>query len=73
MTRGDLAAVDTWVYGSCLAEGIAGTTYDDAAVPAPGEGFLYLIQPWTSACGAGTLGQMSAGVERLNADPARCH
>jgi hypothetical protein len=73
VTRGDLAAVDTWVYGPCLAQGVPGTTYDDVAVPAPGEGFLYLIQPWTSACGAGTLGQMSPAVERLNADPARCH
>jgi hypothetical protein len=72
VTRGDLAAVGTWVYGSCLAQGIAGTSYDDAAVPAPGQGYLYLIQPWTSTCGAGTLGQQASGIERLNADPARC-
>ena len=72
MTRGDLAAVDTWVYGPCLAQGIAGTTYDDAAVPPPGQGYLYLIQPETSACGAGTLGQQASGVERFNADAERC-
>jgi hypothetical protein len=72
VTRGDLLAVDSWLYGTCLAEGIVGTTYDDAAVPATGQGFLYLIQPWTAACGAGTLGYESPGVERLNADPGRC-
>lgn len=70
-TRGDLAALDTWAYGPCLGEGISGTTYDDAAVPAPGQGYLYLIQPWTTACGAGTLGAIAPGVERLNPDPAR--
>jgi hypothetical protein len=72
VTRGDLLAVDSWIYGPCLAEGIAGTTYDDAAIPAPGQGFLYLVQPWTQVCGAGTLGHESSGAERLNADPARC-
>jgi hypothetical protein len=72
VTRGDLTAIDTWVYGACLAQGLTGTTYDDAAVPPPGQGFLYLIQPWTSACGAGTLGEVAPGVERFNADPARC-
>ncbi len=72
ITRGDLASVDTWIYGPCWAEGIVGTTHDDPAVPASGEGYLYLIQPWTTACGAGTLGQQAPGVERLNADPARC-
>ncbi len=72
ITRGDLLQVDSWVYGSCLAEGIGGTTFDDADVPAADEGYLYLIQPWTTACGAGTLGEQAPGVERVNADPARC-
>jgi len=72
VTRGDLLAIDSWVYGPCLAEGIVGTTHDDAELPASGEGYLYLVQPWTPACGAGTLGQGSPGVERFNADPARC-
>ncbi len=72
ITRGDLAAVDSWVYGPCHAQGITGTTFDDAAVPAPGAGYAYLVQPWTTACGAGTLGYESSGAERLNADPGRC-
>jgi hypothetical protein len=72
ITRGGLAEVGMWAYGPCLAEGIAGTTYDDPAVPAPGEGYLYLIQPWTGACGAGTLGGQAPGIERLNADLDRC-
>ncbi len=72
VTRGDLLAVDSWIYGPCLAQAIAVTSYDDAALPATGQGYLYLIQPWTQACGAGTLGYESSGAERLNADPARC-
>ncbi len=72
ITRGDLATVDTWIYGPCWAEGIVGTTHDDSAVPAAGQGYLYLIQPWTTACGAGTLGQQAPGVERFNTDAARC-
>jgi len=72
VTRGDLLAVDSWVYGPCLAEGIVGTTHDDAELPASDQGFLYLVQPWTAVCGAGTLGPESSGVERVNADPARC-
>jgi len=72
VTRGDLAVIDTWVYGPCLAQGVTGTTYDDAAVPAPGQGYLYLIQAWSSPCGAGPLGEQAPSLERLNADPARC-
>ncbi len=72
ITRGDLLTVDSWIYGPCLAQGIVGTTHDDAAIPASGQGYSYLVQPWTSACGAGTLGHESSGAERLNSDPARC-
>jgi hypothetical protein len=72
VTRGDLLSVDSWIYGPCWTEGIVGTTVDDAEVPASGQGYLYLIQAWTSACGAGTLGLESSGAERLNADPDRC-
>ncbi len=73
VTRGSLLAVESWVYGPCLAQGFAGTTYDDPAVPAPGQGYAYLVQPWSSTCGSGTLGHESSGAERLNADPARCN
>jgi hypothetical protein len=72
VTRGDLQSVDSWIYGPCWTEGIVGATVDDAEVPASGQGYLYLIQAWTSACGAGTLGLESSGAERLNADPDRC-
>ena len=57
--------------GFCLTEGIVGTTQDDPQVPASGKGYLYLIQPWTSACGAGSLGEQAPSVERHNDDPAR--
>jgi len=72
VTRGSLLAVESWAYGPCLAEGITGTKHDDPELPASGQGFLYLIQPWTIACGTGTLGEESSGVERLNATPAHC-
>jgi hypothetical protein len=72
VTRGDLLAVRTGTYGPCLAEGVSGTSYDDASVPASGQGYLYLIQGWTTSCGAATLGELSPGVERINPDPARC-
>jgi hypothetical protein len=67
VTRGDLLAVATGVYGPCLAEKITATTLDDTDPPAPSQGYLYLIQPWTAACGAGTLGH-----DRINSDPASC-
>ncbi|HEX5042882.1 MAG TPA: M64 family metallopeptidase [Candidatus Polarisedimenticolaceae bacterium] len=72
ITRTGLAEVGTWAYGPCLAEGIAGTAFDDPALPASGQGYVYLIQPWTEACGAGTLGEQAPGNERFNADPDRC-
>ena len=72
VTRGDLLSVDSWLYGPCWSEGLAGTTVDDSQLPASGQGYLYLVQPWTAACGAGTLGTESSGVERLNANPDRC-
>jgi len=73
ITRGDLDAVDSWVYGPCLVAGIVGTTFDDPDLPALDEGYVYLIQPWTTVCGVGTLGFEAPGIERLNADPARCN
>jgi hypothetical protein len=72
ITRGSLQALGLWVYGPCLAQGIAATTYDDAAVPTSGQGYAYLVQPWTSVCGSGSLGPDSTGTVRLNSDPARC-
>ncbi len=48
----DLPATDA---AECLARGLAGTSFEDAARPAAGESFWYLVRG-RNACGAGTLG-----------------
>jgi thrombospondin type 3 repeat protein len=72
ITRGSLQALGLWVYGPCLAQWIDANTYDDTAVPTSGQGYAYLVQPWTQVCGSGSLGPDSTGTVRLNSDPARC-
>jgi hypothetical protein len=41
-------------------------------VPPPGEAFGYLVQAVDSACGAGSMGSLGPGIERVNLDPAAC-
>ncbi|HKQ97148.1 MAG TPA: MopE-related protein, partial [Candidatus Polarisedimenticolia bacterium] len=59
----------TRVYdGACLfAEGVA-TTFDDPAVPPLGQ-FFYYVVGGTNLCGAGDLGENSAGVPRTVGTP----
>jgi N-acetylneuraminic acid mutarotase len=66
ITRGDLDSVATGVYGSCLAQGVASTSYSDATVPASGSGFAYLVQAQSYDCGLGSLGRDSTEAERTN-------
>jgi len=67
------------------SEGVArfGWTYDsDAAsysitrgtisVLAPGEGFFFLVQPWTPSCGAGSLGRDAWGRQRFDETSLAC-
>ena len=50
--------------GTCLAKNEAGTTFVlTTQAPAPGAAFFYLVRA-RNACGVGTLGFSSAGVER---------
>ena len=72
ITRGSISALAPGYYGSCLVEGVATPTYDDADLPAPGEGFLYLVQPWTPACGAGSLGRDAWGRQRFDDGNVAC-
>ena len=72
LTRGDLAAKAANQYGACLANGIAATSYDDAAVPAAGQGFSYLVQAQNFDCGLGALGVTSSEQPRTNANAAAC-
>lgn len=54
----------TW---TCLAGGVAGTTYEDPAVPASGEGFHYVLT------GENTCGESSAGAgSQGERQPASC-
>jgi hypothetical protein len=72
VTRGLLSNVTGGAYGSCLAQGLTATSYDDATAPPIGNGFAYLIQGRGAACGWGTLGSDSAGLPRVNGDPDAC-
>jgi len=59
-------------YGPCLVSGLSMLSYDAAEMPPAGEGFGYLVQAVDSACGAGSLGSLGPGIERVNVDPAAC-
>jgi hypothetical protein len=73
LTRGNLSTFRTGDYGSCLAVGAFPTgNFQDAAVPAPGTGFFYLVQGQSYDCGVGPLGITSAGTEIVNSNPAAC-
>ena len=62
--RGALSGVPVGDYGACLASGLTGLSFDDAAPPAPGDPFAYIILGGNPECGDGTLGYDSAGAER---------
>ena len=52
-------------YGTCFASGVATTFLSDAEVPAPDEGFAYLVRGVDAACGgAGSAGLDSTGTAR---------
>jgi len=53
-----------WSQFSCLAAELPGTTFTDAEVPPSGRTFFYLLEG-RNACGDGSAGQDSVGVERL--------
>ena len=48
---------------TCLANDASGTTLTDAAAPAVGTGFYYLVRT-SNACGTGTFGEGSSGSPR---------
>lgn len=72
VSRGALSSLAVGSYGSCLAEGVADTAYDDPTPPAAGQGFFYLVQGESFACGLGSLGFTSSEVVRVNTDPDAC-
>jgi hypothetical protein len=48
------------------------TSFDDPAVPAPGQGYFYLVQAQSFDCGLGPLGTTSSEQERTNLNPGAC-
>lgn len=72
ITRGTLAAMAPGEYGTCRADGITATTFDDADLPAPGQGYSYLVQGVSPACGLGSLGNDSNDQERVNLNAGAC-
>lgn len=73
ITRGTVATLATGSYGPCLASSVLTNGTRDPQLPAPGQGFVYLVQGYDSVCGAGTLGVDSTGAERINFSPGACH
>lgn len=70
-SHGDFAAATD----ACLANNIAGATFDDPFVPAQGAGFFYLVR--AAGCSNGTFDDVSAGQEGtrdpgVTAAPATC-
>jgi hypothetical protein len=41
--------------GACAADSIIETAWSDPEIPEAGEGFFYLVQAWSDACGPGPL------------------
>ena len=72
VTRGDLASRGPSQYGPCLTNGVLSPSFDDTTVPAPGQGFFYLVQAQNYDCGLGSLGATSSEQQRANANPSAC-
>lgn len=65
--RDDLAAAGAATVGQCLAGSLPTPSTTDAAVPAPGAGFLYLVRGRGAV--PGSLGTRSSGSERVPTTP----
>ncbi len=56
-------------FGTCFQAGIAGETWSDAATPAVGSGWFYLVTARNLLAEEGTKGFQSSGAERTNPSP----
>jgi hypothetical protein len=63
VVRGGLDAFPVGA-GTCVVSGFGGDRTTDAAVPAPGHGFWYLVRARNSI-GVGTYGYRTGGLERI--------
>ncbi|MBP7146527.1 MAG: hypothetical protein KBD01_03210 [Acidobacteria bacterium] len=55
--------------GACLASRVGGVAWVDAASPAPGTGWFYLVSAENRLWEEGSLGSRSDGTERANSSP----
>ncbi len=71
LARGSISELGSGSYGSCLAEDLTVSHYDDTGMPASGSGFFYLVRAEDSAgCGGtGPWGDATDGTPRV---PAGC-
>jgi hypothetical protein len=53
-------------FGACLGGSVTQTSYTDAAEPAPGTGYFYLVTAENRLREEGTKGYQSSGVQRTN-------
>jgi hypothetical protein len=72
VTRGNLASKAPNQYGNCVANGLVSPNYVDPSLPAPGQGYFYLVQGVNITCGAGSLGTTSTEEPRVNSSPGAC-
>jgi len=72
VAKAALSEVGLGEFGDCVAGGLTTLEYEDTDVPAPGEGFVFLIYGVDSLCGTGHLGFGSQGQLRALVDPTSC-
>jgi hypothetical protein len=72
VTRTSLSSLGAQSYGSCVAENVSGSSFEDATPPAIQDGFSYLVQAQSYDCGLGGLGTTSQELPRQNLDAGSC-
>jgi hypothetical protein len=72
VSRGLLSTLrSTGSFGSCFLQGLK-RGVDDASIPPPGDGYVYLTQAQNYECGVGSLGFDSNEARRVNSDALAC-
>jgi hypothetical protein len=72
VTRGLLSTLAWLEFGDCLSAEVTDGWIDDGDLPPDGDGYTYLLQGASGACGMGTLGFGPGGWERINENSAAC-
>jgi hypothetical protein len=67
--RGAISSLSGLAYGTCLQNGLTTESVTDAATPAAGQGFFYLVTARNRLGEIGTKGFATSGIERANAAP----